>query len=121
MPSPATTQNVVVNLGLARCVFGSKMDENTGIRTVCWLVLVDICVGKEIVDVIDQIKGQKWTWPDGALAILGRNEIAGFQRAGNRAVQLVSQWAFQRAIGCPNRLRSQNSVPAGLAMPTGQS
>ena len=120
MPSTATTQNVVVNLGMARCVFGSKVVENTGICSVCWLVLVDICVGKEIVDVIDQIKVQKWTWPDGALAILGRNEVAGFQRFGNRAVQLVSQLAFRRAIGCPNRTRFQKSVLAGLTMPTCQ-
>ena len=122
MPGLATTQKVVVNPGLAKRVFGSKMVENpVFVCSARCLVLIDICVGKEIEDVIDQVKVQKWQWPDGVLAILGRNEIAGFQRAGNRAIQLVSKRAFQRAIGCLDRPRSQNLVPAGLAMPTGQS
>ena len=63
MPSLATAQKVVVNPGLAKSVFGSKMVEHTVIYSVCILVLIDILIDKEVVDIIGQIKVQKWTWP----------------------------------------------------------
>ena len=122
MPSLATTLKVVVKSGLAKSIFGSKMVENTVIYSVCRVVLVDILIGKEVVDVIGQIKSPEMDMCHAhCLPSSDENEIAGFQRDGNRAIQFVSQCAFQRAIGCFDRPRSQNLVPAGLAMPIGQS
>ena len=122
MPSLATTLKVVVKSGLAKSIFGSKMVENNVIYSVCMVVLIDILIDKEVVDVIGQVKSPEVHMCHAeCLPSSDENEIAIFQRDGNRAIQFVSMCAVQRAIGCFDRLRSQNLVPAGLAMPIGQS
>ena len=96
--------------------------ENTEIYSVSRVELVDILIGKEVVDVIGQTKSPEMDMCHAhCLPSSDENEIAGSQRDGNRAIRFVSQFPFQRAIGCFDRPRSQNLVPAGLAMPIGQS
>ena len=96
--------------------------ENTIIYSVFKVVLIDTSIDKEVVDVIGQVKSPEVHMCHAeCLPSSDENEIAIFQRDGNRAIQFVSMCAVQRAIGCFDRLRSQNLVPAGSAMPIGQS